>query len=92
MSGSVGQQRGRRRDANEADIVKAMRKYGAVVWRLSGPGLPDLLYHYRGKWGVAEVKKPRGKLTDAQCNTRALAPFPVVESVDQALALFTEAR
>ena len=78
----------RKRDHNEEQIVKALRKLGVVVHRLSGPGLPDLLTHYQGKWSVIEVKKPRGKLTDAQCNTRALAPFPVVESVSQALALF----
>lgn len=80
----VGQSR--KRDENEAEIVKALRKAGAVVWRLSGPGLPDLLLHYRGRWHVMEVKRPKqGRLTDAQCNTRALAPFPVVESPEQAL-------
>jgi hypothetical protein len=74
-----------RRDWNEAEIVKALRKAGALVWRLNGPGIPDLLVSFRGKWSVLEVKKPKGKLTDAQCNTRALAYFPVVETAEQAL-------
>lgn len=82
----VGQTR--KRDWNEPAIVDALRRIGVTVWRMSGPGLPDLLCHHRGKWSVIEVKKPRGKLTDAQCNTRALAAFPVVETVEQALALF----
>lgn len=82
----VGQ--ARKRDWNEPDIVEALRKIGVRVWRLNGAGIPDLLCHHKGKWSVIEVKKPRGKLTDAQCNTRALAPFPVVESVEQALQLF----
>jgi Holliday junction resolvase len=82
----------RKRDWNEPAIVDALRAIGVRVWRLSGPGLPDLLTHYRGIWSVIEVKKPRGKLTDAQCNTRALAHFPVVETIDQALALFQVKR
>lgn len=82
----VGQTR--KRDANEPEIVKALRKAGAMVWRLSGPGLPDLLVSHRGRWMVIEVKRPKqGRLTDAQCNTRALAPFPVVSNISEALAV-----
>lgn len=77
----VGQNR--KRDANEPDIVKALRKAGVQVWRINGAGLPDLLCSYRKRWFVAEVKKPRGKLTDAQCNTRALAWFPVLTTVEE---------
>ncbi len=80
----VGQNR--KRDANEADIVAALRRVGARVWRLSGAGVPDLLISHKGRWHVLEIKKPRqGKLTDAQCNTRALAWFPVATTVDEAL-------
>lgn len=82
----VGQSR--KRDANEADIVKALRKAGVRVWRINGAGLPDLLCHFRGAWSVLEIKTTRGKLTDAQCNTRALAPFPVAITVDEALKLY----
>ena len=77
-----------KRDGNEKAVVAALRKLGVQVWRISGAGVPDLLCHYRGRWSVIEVKKKRGRLTDAQLNTRALAWFPVIESVEQALALF----
>jgi len=36
-----------KRDANEGLIVDALRGVGAVVVRLSSPGLPDLLVGYR---------------------------------------------
>jgi Holliday junction resolvase len=82
----VGQQR--KRDTSEAQIVKALRKIGVQVFAISGRGVPDLLTFHRGRWGVIEVKTKGGRLTDAQKNTRVLAPFPVVETVDEAIALF----
>lgn len=82
----VGQSR--KRDWNEASIVAALRGIGVDVWRMSGEGLPDLLTHSRGKWLPIEVKRPRGKLTPAQKALRAIAPFPVVETDAEALALF----
>ena len=68
--------------------MSALRSIGVDVWKISAPGLPDLLTCSRGKWLPIEVKKPRGKLTPAQQATRKQSPFPVVETVDQALALF----
>lgn len=82
----VGQ--ARRRDWNETAIVSALRGVGVVVYRLSAPGVPDLLTYSRGVWLPIEVKKPRGKLTPAQKDTRADTPYPVVETVAEALALF----
>ena len=75
-----------KRDTTEADIVKALRKVGVQVFRMSGRGLPDLLTYYRGRWGVLEVKRKGGRLTDAQKNTRVTAPFPVVETPLEALS------
>lgn len=83
----VGQTR--RRDTTEARIVQALRKIGVQVFPISGRGVPDLLLFFRGRWSVLEVKSPGGRLTDAQKNTRVLAPFPVVSSIPEAVALFT---
>lgn len=82
----VGQ--ARKRDANENGIVAALEALGAVVLRLSGDGVPDLLVAYQGRWQPVEVKQPGGKLTPAQVRVQERTGFPVVESVDQALALF----
>ncbi len=79
----------RKRDENEAEIVKALRKVGVYVFLVSGPGAPDLVCHYRKQWYVMEIKKPgKGRLTDAQLNTRAHAPFPIVETIEQAFQVF----
>ena len=45
-------------DANQAEIVAALRKAGAGVCDLSavGQGCPDLLASYRGQWFLIEVK------------------------------------
>ena len=82
----VGQNR--KRDWNEAAIISALRAIGVTVRQISGEGVPDLLCHSRGKWLVVEVKRPRGKLTPAQRELQRVAPFPVVEDVPSALALF----
>jgi Holliday junction resolvase len=55
-----------RRDANEAELVSALREWGAEVWYLSGKGLPDLLVRYRGRYFVGEVKTKKGKETKHQ--------------------------
>ena len=83
----VGQ--ARKRDANEDQIVVALEFWGVDVWRLSGKGVPDLLTHWRGRWLPIEVKSTKGTLTPEQVKTQQRAPFPVVHSVDEALALFS---
>ena len=92
----VGQ--ARKRDANEPEIVAALERIGVQVFLVSGDGIPDLNTYdarrraiWRGvrhMWLPVEVKRPRGKLTPSQASTKQRAPFPVVETVDQALALF----
>ena len=54
-----------RRDANEAEIVSALRAAGAYVWII---GLPvDLLVGYKGHTFLVEVKDgPRKRLTALQ--------------------------
>lgn len=48
-------------DANQADIVEALRRVGALVQHLHtvGGGCPDLLVGYRGKLWLLEVKDGR---------------------------------
>ena len=70
-----------KRDAVEPSIVGALRRYGVLVWHLSGPGQPDLLTCYRGRWLPLEVKSARGRLTARQQGIR----WPVVRSVEDAL-------
>lgn len=78
-----------KRDGTERRIIQALRKVGVQVFPISGRGLPDLLLFHRGRWSVLEVKaSKKSRLTDAQLNTRVTAPFPVVCTVEEALALF----
>lgn len=48
----------RRVDANQADVVKALRKIGATVTHIHplGHGVPDLLVSFRNSWYVMEIK------------------------------------
>jgi hypothetical protein len=48
------------RDANEPELIKALRQVGASVQPLSAPGVPDLLVGYRGVTYLLEVKMPLG--------------------------------
>ena len=57
---------GRKRDANEASIVAALRAAGATVEQLSGPDIPDLLVGYGKDNYLAEVKADDGKLEPGQ--------------------------
>jgi hypothetical protein len=55
-------------DANQTEIVDALRRVGATVHSLApmGGGYPDLLVGWRGHTYLMEVKGPAGKLTDQQ--------------------------
>ena len=85
-----------RTDANQEEIVKALRKLGARVQSLArmGEGVPDLLVGWRGRLLLLEVKdgsrKPSElKLTPAEEEWHARwagLPVYVVESVEQAIA------
>lgn len=79
----VGQ--ARKRDANEAAIVSALRKCGVTVLQISGKGCPDLLCAWQGLWLPLEVKQPGQELTLAQLETQRQAAFPVVQTIDEAL-------
>lgn len=74
---------GKKRDANEADIIAVIKSHGVQVWQLSGRGIPDLLlYDPRGgRYYVGEVKTAKGRKTDAQQDQ----PWPVWRTATDAL-------
>jgi len=85
-----------RTDANQAEIVKALRKAGASVVSLAacGSGIPDLLVGFRQKTYLLECKDGKQppsarELTEDQRVFHAGwygGPLIVVNSVDEALA------
>jgi len=76
-----------KRDDVEADIIGVLHQMGFQVERLSGPGVPDLLLSRAGRWLVAEIKGPKGRLTKAQTifHQQARANIPILRSVEQAV-------
>lgn len=84
---------GRKTDANQSDIMWALRAVGAVVFDIQEPF--DLLIDYKGKWIVMEVKNPEtnarkkggSKLTETQEQilARLSAPVYVVETAKEAI-------
>jgi Holliday junction resolvase len=77
---------GKRRDANEPEIVEALRGIGCQVWQISGRGVPDLLVYREGQYYPMEVKTSVGKRTQAQEGT----PWPVVRSVHDAIRVINK--
>ena len=73
----------KRRDANEPEIIDALRRSGRQVWQISGAGLPDLLVYGAGKFTALEVKTAKGGLTALQA--QQANPWPVVRSAEDAL-------
>lgn len=85
--------RAARADANQGELVAALRKVGALVVYLGHPA--DLLVGFAARWTVIEVKDPaqppsKRSLTDDQveffdlCRVRNL-PVARVETVEEAL-------
>ena len=88
-------------DANQPDIVKALRKAGAIVQSLAavGKGCPDLLVGYRGVNYLLEIKdgsKPPSerRLTNDQVEWHATwrGEVHVVDSVDFGLSIIIPRR
>lgn len=81
-----------KRDVNESAIVDALRSAGCDVWRLSQPGIPDLLVTHNGWHCLMEVKQPGKKLTPAEALFHASCngPCGVVYSVADALDLIAK--
>jgi hypothetical protein len=89
--------RAARIDANQEQIVSALRAAGASVQSLAGVGVgvPDLLVGYQGKTLLLEIKdgkKPPSerRLTEDQLKWHGAwrgGPLAVVDSVDAALRM-----
>lgn len=85
---------GKKRDGNESQIIEALCDIGLIPFQLSGAGMPDLLVYdpwanRNSAWQPIEVKNGNGKLTPEQEETSRRAKFPIVRSVEEALALYT---
>lgn len=63
---------GRKRDANERQIIEALRAHGYYVQQLDGTGVPDLLVLAGSKLYLLEVKDPSTK--DGKAHRRSGAP------------------
>lgn len=75
-----------KRDANEPEVLDALRAVGAAVYQLDWT--IDLLVRFRRLWFCLEVKGPKGTLTDSQEEMIAQldrGAVIVVRSVDEAL-------
>jgi Holliday junction resolvase len=89
--------RAARIDANQEQVVSALRAAGATVQSLAGVGVgvPDLLVGYQGKTLLLEVKdgkKPPSerRLTEDQVRWHGAwngGPLAVVDGVDAALRM-----
>lgn len=86
--------RAARVDANQASVVKALRKCGARVVSLAaiGNGCPDLLVGFRSEWHVLEVKDgskapSARKLTPLEADFINSCPAPVYVVCDEIQAL-----
>ena len=77
--------RAARVDANQAEIVEALRRIGARVYLIKWPC--DALVAYRGRWIGLEIKAPGGRLTKDQVKLIAEcdAPVHVVQTPEEAV-------
>jgi hypothetical protein len=76
-------------DANQAEIVAALRKAGCTVQSLArvGAGCPDALVARAGLCYLLEIKTDGGTVSDSQVEWARnwASPVYVVRSVDEAL-------
>lgn len=80
--------RNAKRDASEPAIVEYLLHRGAMVRRISGAGIPDLLVGWCGRWILLECKTGDAGLKPSQADfhSRALAnglPVYVVNNIDR---------
>lgn len=79
----------KRTDANQAEIMWALRRCGAHVIDLHviGGGVPDLLVWYDGRYTLVEIKTLEGKLNAREREWLAAWPgeVAVVRSEEEAL-------
>jgi hypothetical protein len=76
-----------RTDANQADIIDALRQVGAECRSVAalGSGMGDVLVCFRRRLILMEIKTQRGTLTPDQIAFHRRWPVAVVRNVDDAL-------
>ena len=78
-------------DANQPEIVAALRGIGADVQHLYtlGEGCPDILVGYRGNNWLFEIKTKSGKLTEdeAEWHDKWRGQVHIVRTPEQAIEL-----
>jgi len=81
-----------RKDDNEPEIVKALKKVGCKVCKIGRP--VDLLVGFRSHNFLLEVKNPKGRNTLEDSQKEFIATWPgqvrVVRSPDEAVRVVTE--
>lgn len=86
----------KRTDANQAEIVKALRDIGASVTITSelGHGFPDLAVGFRGCTTLLEIKTENGLLTadEARWHAEWRGQAAIVRTVDEAIDAVINAR
>jgi hypothetical protein len=90
MGYSANNRHNPQRDANEPEIIEALKAKGAIVWRLNGKGIPDLLVGYKSVTILAEVKTAKGKTKPAQdvfFDTWQGGKACIVKTVEEAISL-----
>lgn len=75
--------RAAKRDLAEPEIVDALEKVGAEVWRMHEPA--DLLVFFRDQWFVVEVKQKERKDQLKQNAFRKRTKVPLVKNSADAL-------
>ena len=77
----------RKIDANQPEIVEALRGVGCQVQSLAplGKGAPDLLVRRGTLWRLIEVKSKAGSLTPDQRKWHALWPVHICRTPEEAL-------
>lgn len=88
-----------RTDANQPEIVKALRKVGATVaiTAQAGAGFPDLVVGHRGKNYLMEVKDPNQKKLNQKLTADQMifhefwnGQIAVVKTAEEAIKLLGE--
>lgn len=85
-----------KRDTIEAAVIRLFQAHGFSVYRISAPGIPDLLIADEQVIALVEVKSGKvGKLTPEQVEFHAAFPNPhcyVVRSLDDVQELSDKLR
>ncbi len=81
-------------DQNQAEIVAALRDFGAAVTSLHrvGEGVPDLLVSFLGVWYLMEIKSGKAKTNDLQNEwiEKQKAPTFIVRSPGDAIRILAQ--